>query len=102
VRLWDAATGEPLTPALRQPALPAHIQFAGPRRLLVRGDSGATWLVELSLDERPSADLHQIAQLLSAQTAFSTGDPATDAKDGLENLWNGLRRRFPQDFSIPR
>jgi WD40 repeat protein len=100
-RVWDAHTGEPVC-TLRHRHAVRLVSFAPDgRRLLTVAGEPAAFVWEIPIDERPTADLVLLAQLLSGSKM--------DASDGLRPLepealygaWQALRSEYPDDFVPP-
>lgn len=98
-RVWDAASGRPITPLLRHDRSIASVAFAPDGRRLVTASSDGTARVwDVVADTRPLAYLKALAELLACQRL--------DAADGLTPLtpaewkarWDDLRKRYPADF----
>src|SRR5262249_4719281 len=100
-RLWDAVTGESLSPPLKHTGWVHHIATSPDSRPLATACPAGTiqiWPFPAP-EQRPLADLVLLAQLLSAQRA--------DAADGLVGVepadqrraFEKLRTRYPTDFT---
>jgi WD40 repeat protein len=99
-RVWDAVTGQPLTPLLRQSEAVALASFSPEgERLATTSKSGTVHIWDLRPDNRPVSDLQMLTKLLSGQKMhaasgsfipFDTGD--------LGRTWQELRTRFPSEF----
>src|SRR5207237_979706 len=88
-RLWDAATGESLTPLLPQ---------TGWVRQALRAPSEERgW--DLSSDGRPVEHLLRLAQWLSGQRIDETGGMVPLDTDALKTLWLQLRAEQPNDLA---
>jgi WD40 repeat protein len=100
VRIWDAATGEPLTPPLDQGAWVQDASFSPDgRRLLTVCDDRTVRVWELPQDDRPVADLVELAQLLSASRLDAQGDLVPLGPADLRAAWQALRANYPGDFT---
>jgi WD40 repeat protein/tetratricopeptide (TPR) repeat protein len=99
-RVWDAATGQAVTPPLRHAGRVGSAAFSpdGCRVVTASGDRTArVW--ELPSDDRPAADLVQLAQLLAGhRLAVGTG-LAPIAPITLRALWQKQRSHYSSDFS---
>jgi WD40 repeat protein len=94
VRIWDAATAQPVTPLL-SPAEPIVMAQLSPdgRRLVTRGKVGPCQVWDLAGDDRPGDDRVRLTRVLSglALDATSGGiQPVETAQ--LRADWVGLRR----------
>jgi hypothetical protein len=99
-RVWDAATGEPLTPSLwhRHWARITDAAFnpAGDRVVTASTD-GTAQVGELQPIDWPAQDLQRLAELLGGQRIDANGasllplDPPA-----LRERWDDLRRRHPE------
>lgn len=67
LRVWDVERSEPLTPVLRHPCAIVDVDFADRERVLTRGHDGKVRAWDLRPDERPVAELQQLAQVLAAR-----------------------------------
>jgi WD40 repeat protein/tetratricopeptide (TPR) repeat protein len=98
-RVWEVETGEPITPALRNPATVYQAIFGPSNRTL--GIIAGTGMVEvwrLVPDERPIEDLEALAQVMSGRRltemhVFEDLDVGT-----LRRLHGRLSRAYPADF----
>jgi WD40 repeat protein len=91
-RVWDAATGQPLTPPLPYTGPARSASFsADSRRAEVTGAGSTVWAWDLRRDDRPVADLMELARLLSG----SRIDPARGLlplePEELEKEWQRVR-----------
>ena len=91
-RIWDAATGEPLTPRLLHKARLLTAAFTPDGEQLLTGDmDGTVKIWELPQDRRPPSEAVLEAQLLAGQRIDQTGGlvPLTPAE--LVKAWRALR-----------
>ena len=99
-RIWDARTGEPLTPPFRHPESVVFLQWAaGTKRLVTRTRAGQTYVWPLPRDHRPAEDLSLIAQLLSSQRSLAMQTLIPESRAGLAEAWQKLRHKYPLEFS---
>jgi WD40 repeat protein len=99
-RVWSAETGDPLTPRLRHLQRLTAGRFLPDSRWIATSDlKGRAWLWEVPADERPVEDLRAVARLLSGDTFVASGASATQQTDQLKILWEGLRAKYPSDFT---
>jgi tetratricopeptide (TPR) repeat protein len=98
-RVWDAETGEPLTPLLKHRIGASNIAFSRDGRWVVTtGWEGTSKLWDLAPDRRPLADLLLLANLLSGKRIDPmAGAVAVDAP-ALRRAWETLRPGYPGDF----
>jgi WD40 repeat protein/Flp pilus assembly protein TadD len=102
VRVWDAATGDPISPPLLHPAEVESVAFSPDGRLLLTTSDHAARVWLLSAEERSADDLLLLAQLLSCARRHAEGGrlmPSTS--DELARAWDELRTKFPGDFTTP-
>ena len=100
-RLWDASTGDPLTPPLRAGYALRGAQFlpGGSRVAVWRTDRSATW--NLPKEERPVADLLDLARLLSCDVGLrDVVEPTALRRASLEKVWRRLRLAYPEQFTV--
>jgi WD40 repeat protein len=98
-RVWDAASGEPLTPSLWHPSggqvTDAAFNSAGDRVVTACVDRTAVvW--ELRPHDWPPEDLERLAQLLGGcRINADAGSLIPLQPSALRNLWDELRSRHP-------
>jgi tetratricopeptide (TPR) repeat protein len=110
-RLWDAATGQPITPprqgapgfnvmsvALSPAGHPTSRARGGWGRLLAASADGAARLWTLGSDERSPQELARLAQLLAGARLDATGGLTSLEPAALLREWQFLRARYPADF----
>ena len=112
-RVWDAATGEPVTPLLphggarQEPSSSAYhsevpqVSFSPDgRRLITVGRSAAqNW--DLRPDVRPAEDLVRLAVLLSGHRVDNSGGYVPVSKEVLVDAWKTLQAKYPGEFTTP-
>jgi tetratricopeptide (TPR) repeat protein len=110
IRVWDAATGEPVTPGFRSAQsvlrnrVPQRVVFApAGYRLhgyLARGGE-LEW--DLTPDERPVRTLVSFAEVLSGHRIDPVSGLVPLEGESFQRAWIDLRTRYPQSFaSSPR
>ncbi len=98
IRIWDAASGEPLTPSLKYRDV-RHVSFGPTGSQLVAAFGNKTaWLWELVPDERPIQDLYLLAHVLASSELDDTGDFVPLEPARLQTAWDALRSTYPGDF----
>ena len=108
-RLWDAATGEPLTP----PIAGAGSWDVWDRFTAVLSPDGSTLATRLRkgkmvyqvrrliADDRPVEDLERLAAALSGRRIGTKGEPETIPAADLLSLRREMQTRFPAAFGSP-
>jgi WD40 repeat protein len=99
VRVWDTATGDPVTPALRAGRRALHAEFSPDGRWVVAAsEDGAAYVWDLSPDMRPPHDLLLLAQLLGAHRLDNTGNHLSLEPASTQQAWDTLRAKYPAEF----
>jgi WD40 repeat protein len=100
-RVWDAATGQPVSPPLPHPAVVVAAAF-GPdgRRAHTVSQDGALWIWDLTPDDRPLEDRLALAQLWSGRRIDPAGALVPLTAEELTATLNGLRPRYPHEFTV--
>lgn len=101
VRVWDAATGEPLTGFLHGPArIPGYVQLSRDGRLAVSGNwDGIAHVWELQPDRHSLRDLLCWSRVLSGERFDERLGIMPLERDGLASAWATLRAACPRDFT---
>jgi WD40 repeat protein/tetratricopeptide (TPR) repeat protein len=106
-RVWDAETGEALTPPLRHSWANPWMMWGDPsvpispdnRVLATAYRDGSVGLWDLSPDERPAEDLLLLAQLLTQQKNRAGQSPEALSTEEVVAAWEKLRTKYPESFS---
>jgi WD40 repeat protein len=98
-RVWDAQTGEPLTPSLKQRPF-YHAQFvADGRAIFTRTSSGISMLWNLPNEARSSEELGLLANVLSGHQRDFSGAVLPQTSEGLLESYQRLRKLHANDLS---
>jgi hypothetical protein len=99
-RVWDAATGEPLTPALghRGWGRVTDVAFSpGGDRVVTAGADGTAQVWRLGRTDWPAGDLERLAELLGGSRIGADAGSLVPLEAGaLGRLWDDLRARHPE------
>src|SRR5262249_59168339 len=94
-RVWDAATGQPVTPPLRHDSDVLYAAFTpGGHHLVTAEERGPARVWDLTPSRLPLADLLRLARLTSGRHIDATGASVPRALDPEE--WRELRGRYPE------
>jgi WD40 repeat protein/serine/threonine protein kinase len=102
-RVWEAATGLPLTLPLKHQVEVLAVRFSPDGRLVLSVTrNGKVWRWDLGLtpDNRPTADLLALAQLLDGHRLDTAGGFVPVETATLQNLWQRLQARYPRGFRV--
>jgi WD40 repeat protein len=93
-RVWDAQTGEPLTPPLKHAQQVVQASFSADGRAVVTASfDGTARIWPLHRDGRPVSELIQLARMLSAHEIHPTGGTVPMEPAALRSAWQALRKR---------
>jgi WD40 repeat protein len=93
-RVWDAATGQPVTPPSQYNSLVLHAAFSPDgRRIVTASDTARVW--DLPLDERPAEDLIRLAEVLAGYSLDEQGGMNPLDRDSWSQRWETLHRKYP-------
>jgi WD40 repeat protein len=98
-RIWDPRTGLPLTPSLLHPSDIHSAAFhPGTASMRVTGTDGVIQEYDLAPDDRPTADLLDLAHLLSGTRVEADRGLLPISLDEMQAAWHRLRARYPTQF----
>jgi len=102
VRVYDALTGEPVTPPLRHESelYPYAVTFSPDGGLLLAkcGEHAQLW--PLPKEARPVEELVLLAQLLSGRGIDASGTFAERSSADSGSAWQRLRSMYPASFAV--
>jgi WD40 repeat protein len=98
-RVWNAETGDPLTPPLRHLTKLKDAMFLADGRRIVTHDTNEECRIwPLPVDDRPVVDLVDLSRLVSGHTETRFGRLILHGPDSLETNWKRLRSKYPSVF----
>jgi eukaryotic-like serine/threonine-protein kinase len=100
--LYDAITGDPLTPPLPQAVVSRSfypVRFSPDGQWLVSTSGGRAQLWNLPPDNRPIEDLVALAELLAGRSIAASGDFNSPSVSALTKSWERLRSKYPETFA---
>jgi WD40 repeat protein/serine/threonine protein kinase len=100
VQVWEAATGQPISPPLPHPDGIRYASFSLDGRWVLTPSWRTVRLWDLSPDIRPTADLIRRAQLFRARRIDPAGGYEAFTFAEIQDAWQALRTRYPQDFAV--
>ncbi len=102
IRIWDAETGDSLTPPLNHRARSNRAMFLGDGSTVVtamsNGDSA--WIWPSLEDKRPLADLELLDTLLSGGMAAANNQSTAASLPNFNTIWKSLREKYPTAFTV--
>ena len=101
-RVWDAATGQPLTPLFRHDS---EVRFAAfspdGRRDVTSSDDGKARVWAIAPDNRPAGDLKVRAEPLAGERVDATDGLVTLTEAECKPRWDELPSRTRPTFADP-
>ncbi len=106
LRVWDATTGEPISPLLKrgpEQPIPHGVRLGRDGRLVlavgIPGDPLGLETRQLRADDRPVGDLLLIAEIVGGQRLADAGETA--AFDGAElgKAWQVVQQKYSKEFT---
>jgi WD40 repeat protein len=99
-RVWDSENSDPITPPLRHLTKLLEVRFLPDGNRLVTVDKdGWSFVWNLPIDNRPVADIVELAEFLSGGQLISNVGTNGSASDSLRSTWEHLKTKYPADFS---
>jgi hypothetical protein len=92
--VWDARTGEPITPPLRftgDPRLPSFSKDG--RQVRMTGSDGTLWKWHLRSDDRSVTDLQDLARVLAGCRVDPNRGLLPLQSDQLREMWQAVQAR---------
>lgn len=99
LRIWDASSGDPITPNLISAGPMFLARFLGEDlRFVTAGKHGAR-IWRFQPDGRPVEDLVKVGEVLSGRIADESASPNSLPPKDYVDRWHDLREKFPERFS---
>jgi hypothetical protein len=101
-RVWDAATGQPVTPPLVHQGGMRHAAFSsdGQRVLYITG-LGTALVWSMTPDDRPLEYWLALAKLWSCRRIDDTGTLVLLTDEEFTQAWQEFRARYAQNYTVP-
>lgn len=100
-RLWEAKSGEPITPPLPLFADIFRGSCIQKRTFATTDEKGKVWIWKLQPAQHTSSDLFALAGLLNGNFRNLQGT-AGDLNQRALDSWQVLRERYPSDFTVSK
>jgi tetratricopeptide (TPR) repeat protein len=98
-RVWDTATGQPLSTPLKHEGGVLHAAFSPDGRRIVTASRDRTARVwNISTDDRDAGDLILLAHLLSGSRVETRGALVPLTSREFRDAWQALGKKYPGDF----
>jgi eukaryotic-like serine/threonine-protein kinase len=102
VRIWDAATGDPISPPLIHPTEVEYAAFSPDGRLLLTASDQAAKAWPLYAAERNADEFLLLAQLLCCARMQPEGSRLMPLRsDEVAAAWEEIRTKLPNEFTTP-
>jgi tetratricopeptide (TPR) repeat protein len=98
LRLWDAATGEPVALLTHRSAVYTASFSPDGRRVVTGCADGTVRIWDVSPDDRPLPDLLLLSELQASQRIDPTGGAVTMTPAELRQAWQILQSKYPGEF----
>jgi hypothetical protein len=96
--VWDAVTGEPLTPPLKHPTVLQYAGFASDGRKLITADKkGQIRSWDLQPDHRSIEDFLLLSQLVTGFQRSLSNLPHPRTTEERQRVWRRLHDAYPND-----
>jgi WD40 repeat protein len=99
IRIWEAATGEPITPPRNLEGQIARVCFAeDDSEVVLTSPDQKTVTWNLRPDDRPIADLINLAHVLAGKKIDASRGLLPLDPESLSQSWESLRKKYPADL----
>jgi WD40 repeat protein len=105
VQLWDAQTGEPISPPLphgSSAAVVTRMTYSKTGELVSEAGPGTRWARSLVGDKRLAADLASLARVLAGRDEVGAGQLVAVGARELESAWEKVVARYRAEFQPAR